>query len=1119
MFLLISLFCLDLSHSAVLRYNTDELHPNPVQRISLSNEPYEHLDRWRRSSSSDADGIVNKLDVIVNKLNGTANHKEAYMHWSGNKSNDIFVLTKQRNQFRRTIQSKLWVSRDYGDHFNEVFFSHTALIFYFYVSPAVPDQLIFVDMEHKSLYITKDALRTNKTSVLTFSPDQLILHPTEPNWLLAYSFDERKLRVSMDFGMTWTVLCSEVTKRIFWADPTFDRDNRTVHMEVQNSYGLAHYKACLIPNCKDITKNIDPTSEGFDSMSMLVEKEYIFIQQTTNSKSLMLVSHKRGPFKRAYFPPYYSAMNFLLVNADDGQVFMGVSRYHSVDLYLSDATGRFFVLTLDSVVFTMQPGWFQIELQEIKGMPGTFIANQRPTNQSTFILQPAKTYISFDKGGNWSLISAPEDLKSKCPTDDCHLHLHMDMSDLMIPSLLSEKNAPGLVMAHGNIGSELSNNVDIFVSNNGGWTWKQAPMIGTFRFNILDQGSVMTAILSTPKSTNIVHYSLDDGLTWQKATFLKDMSIRVDGVLNEPGISTLIESVYGHAISGGGWILVKLNFGSILKKQCDNSADYIKWKPTDQLSHGVSCILGQEIVYERKKSKSLCFNGQDYERPVKTSPCPCRKEDFECDYGYRYNKRVCAKEKWFNPEKFIAECQEGEKYKRSNGYRKVAVDKCQDGIGNSYPFKMTELPCPLTEPGGLSVTVNKMVVPTGSVVVFRLNQKMGSKAGTKYSWDFGDGLFKVIYSFNKTCNMTHIYKKYGNYNISVKAQNKKGNTTAKTFIRVEDKFTDIYVSLPWAAKVGVPINCEVIAHGRKFDQGTGHVHFVWRFGDENNETLPYLTWNKSISHVYKTVDKHLKFHMVKVTVEAINSVSTVYKQFFVKVFNNASFVELNFTTGASDFDFETDIPRRITFLNLIKRQITEAIGIGQDRFDVMLHATKPLTVRVIFVPEFLLKKSERSYQKLTKEFIQYVQNKTLAIYLAKTSDQTSMIKARTAVLINDIDTDTGNDPNAGVKPKGANMRPVFIAVPILVAAAVVTGLVLIYYKRKLRECRRYSLLRHRVDADHLLDDDDDDEPPLDLNPDLGGGGHRDMDDDHLDLGSGGQLVVTGGLRDDHVVNC
>ena len=45
-----------------------------------------------------------------------------------------------------------------------------------------------------------------------------------------------------------------------------------------------------------------------------------------------------------------------------------------------------------------------------------------------------------------------------------------------------------------------------------------------------------------------------------------------------------------------------------------------------------------------------------------------------------------------------------------------------------------------------------------------------------------------------------------------------------------------------------------------------------------------------------------------------------------------------------------------------------------------------------------------------------------------------------------------NYPGATVsKPKGSNMRPVFIAVPILVAGAIVTGLVFIYYKRYVTE--------------------------------------------------------------------
>ena len=47
-------------------------------------------------------------------------------------------------------------------------------------------------------------------------------------------------------------------------------------------------------------------------------------------------------------------------------------------------------------------------------------------------------------------------------------------------------------------------------------------------------------------------------------------------------------------------------------------------------------------------------------------------------------------------------------------------------------------------------------------------------------------------------------------------------------------------------------------------------------------------------------------------------------KFFNMLFSdNATSVELVFSASAKDFDFEIDIPRRISFLHLIKREITE----------------------------------------------------------------------------------------------------------------------------------------------------------------------------------------------------
>ena len=46
-------------------------------------------------------------------------------------------------------------------------------------------------------------------------------------------------------------------------------------------------------------------------------------------------------------------------------------------------------------------------------MQGTFIANQYVNLKPGKVIE--KTLISFDKGGSWSLIDVPPEMKSSCP--------------------------------------------------------------------------------------------------------------------------------------------------------------------------------------------------------------------------------------------------------------------------------------------------------------------------------------------------------------------------------------------------------------------------------------------------------------------------------------------------------------------------------------------------------------------------------------------------------------------------------------------------------------------------------------------------------------------------------
>ncbi len=54
------------------------------------------------------------------------------------------------------------------------------------------------------------------------------------------------------------------------------------------------------------------------------------------------------------------------MNADEGQVFIAVNHVTTVHLYLSDATGRFYVLTLRDTLFRALPGFFDVDIYEVR---------------------------------------------------------------------------------------------------------------------------------------------------------------------------------------------------------------------------------------------------------------------------------------------------------------------------------------------------------------------------------------------------------------------------------------------------------------------------------------------------------------------------------------------------------------------------------------------------------------------------------------------------------------------------------------------------------------------------------------------------------------------------------
>ncbi|KAH9489947.1 VPS10 domain-containing receptor SorCS3 [Bulinus truncatus] len=147
----------------------------------------------------------------------------------------IFVLTcKTVYRGRPYVEhSQLWRSDDYGSSFKEVELEHGAKITYIYPFPTNYKKLIFTDVKAKKIYITDDELNSNTSYSVDVEPDIILPHPADDNKFLLYSITQRKLYVSLNFGVNVTLLGENVLPNFFWAEKDYDKHPDLVHMEIK----------------------------------------------------------------------------------------------------------------------------------------------------------------------------------------------------------------------------------------------------------------------------------------------------------------------------------------------------------------------------------------------------------------------------------------------------------------------------------------------------------------------------------------------------------------------------------------------------------------------------------------------------------------------------------------------------------------------------------------------------------------------------------------------------------------------------------------------------------------------------------------------------------------------
>ncbi|XP_038154064.1 sortilin-like [Cyprinodon tularosa] len=610
--------------------------------------------------------------------------------WVGDKSGVVLVLTTFQVPFflMRFGQSNLYRSEDYGKTFKDVthVINHTFIQteFGIAISPDHSGKVILTgDVSEYGgfrLFRSRDFGLTFEPTDLPFVPlIQMLYNPRDCNTLLTLSIT-LDLWLSEDFGATWRKIHKSVCL-VRWGPK-----NSIYFTTITN--GTCNDKGML-----DLKKTID-YGKTFRTVasrvySFVLGGKFVFssIMTGAGTERVIHISVDGGEhWNIAQLPAVDHQRFYSILTANEDMIFMHVDDPGDSGvgtIYVSDDRGTVFSKSLERHLYTTTGS--ETDFTAVSSLKGVYMTSIL-TEDGTL-----ETVITYDQGAKWQPLPRPQN--SDCDTETstnrpnrCKLYIYASHGTAMkvkVPVLpLSQPNAVGLILAHGSVGdSESSLPPDVFVSDDGGYSWLQA-LKGPHHYAILDSGGLLVAVEHTDLPINQIKFSTDEGKCWHTFNFTND-PLYFSGMDSEPGARSTNVSLWGHRNDHTKWVVITVDFRKLLTRDC-NEGDYEEWlaHSADPSGSNMGCVMGYKETFLRLRKDSVCWNGRDFAVTKKQTRCPCSVADYYCDFGYYRpeNSSECVEQ-----EEMISRalefCLNGTTEQlQTTGYRKIPGNQCEGGF-------------------------------------------------------------------------------------------------------------------------------------------------------------------------------------------------------------------------------------------------------------------------------------------------------------------------------------------------------------------------------------------------------------------------------------------------------